>query len=841
VRRAHGVQDKSGDRDLMTLRFDLRYFIITQVMSATVFIFMGFRPLKRYPNWDAFWMDSMQVAQIEQGIESLRNFSTFQIDLFSSFGQDVSDLPQRYFNNFSVFNLIGILGGSAEQIISIRTSFYLGLFIFGIFKFTRIMGVREEIALFVSPVALTIPYLWSLSSLTPFSTTLVSIPFILFILNRITQEAGPVYYLIYFILLFHICYDVTSLMLILPIVLIYTLQLILQMGKSFGEKVITLLKIVSATLISVGNFLVTFLDSLLLRRGFWDNLETPEKFSIDLTSYTRFIRNNGADSLLWPSEGSGMLLYTPAIFFCLALYIVSRLGKQEKVIRTAVLSLIILIITQLLIPIAIYGVPQTAELMPSYYRGHLNSIPILVFLLAILGFQEITRETASKISYMKLKVVFVIVLVSDFIINFTDPFNKWNDERIIGLGNGSQKIDLAPLGIGFLLSGSVMVLISYLYLRSFIKKKKYISSLGIQTLLGRSLLSIITVIVLLALMMNQRLYMNEWQQNNYDTSRLSNYEARWNTWKKLVSLNNPNYRFMPTGFPIYGDSGRNPKTIADTEMNRVFHQHFIFQYREYSLPFEAGVLRAISGNNQLSNFFPPMSSEVIQNKEYLDLIGIKYVVSADARISDTDFILLDEIRYTDQKFIRFDSGLVFLYEYKKHKSIAFTQPCLLTVGKVEAWDTLNNLSPHKWSEGIAVVEGDQPKEKGSCASGVRSNIQEFADINIIDTKNLSVTVGEENTNEHLILSLNQSKNWTATRGGVAIPIKKAYGGVMYIEIPKGSSTTYFQYENRIFTYSAWFTLISFLVFAASALGRRRVQISPKLMGKLTEKQSGDQN
>jgi hypothetical protein len=536
-----------------------------------------------------------------------------------------------------------------------------------------------------------------------------------------------------------------------------------------------------------------------------------------------------------------MLLYTPVMFFCLALYLLSRLGKQEKVLRDAALSLIMLIVTQLFISVAIYSVPQTAELMPSYYRGHLNSIPIFVFLLAILGIQEIAKESASRITYKKLKVVFLTALVIDFIINFTDPFNKWNDERIVGLGNGSQKIDLTALGIGFLLSGSIMVIVTYFYLQSFIKNRKFITSLGIQTLLGRSLFSTIAVIVLLALLMNQRPYMNEWQQNNYDSSRLYNYDARWNAWKKLVNLSDPNYRFMPTGFPIYGNSGRNPKTIADTEMNRVLHQHFIFQYREYSLPFEAGVLRAISGTNQLSNFFPPMSSEVIKNKEYLDLIGVRYVVSADTRISDPDFTLLDEIRYTDRKYIRFDSGLVFLYEYEKHKSIAFTQPCSLTVGKVEAWDNLNNLSRHKWSEGIAVVEGDLPKEKRICTSGISSNIQQFADIDVVDAKNLSVTVGEENTNEHLILSLNQSRNWTATREGEPVPIKRAYGGLMYTEIPKGSSTTHFQYENKIFTCSAWFTLISFVVFAVLALGRRRVQISPKLMGKFTEKQSGERN
>jgi hypothetical protein len=789
-------------------------FFFFQLISGVVFYQMGFWALRRYPNWDAFWMDANSAAQIELGITTMRNRQLPEIDLYSSFGVDHTSLPQNYFGILSSFNLLGIFGISSDQIINIRAAFFLGILVFGTYLFTVQAGVNKKTSKILSPVALTIPYLWSLSSLTPFMNTLCSVPILLYLIGKVFKDGQVRYLLWLFIVQSQIIQDITSAVFVLPIIFLYALLKSLEMTHLNFQSILSrLIKTLLISLLSYSPFLIPFLEQMLSNRSYWKGLPQNISPAIDLTSYFTFVWNNGGSSLFYPSEGSGLLLYSfpIIIYFSIYSFTIRRNAKHE--ISKETKNLTALILLQCIIPLVIYGIPKIAVLMPSYYRGQLNLIPFLLFILGVIGFDKWLVIQNNRNIYIKIMQIFLITSSIQIVLNQLNWFNTWETEKFRIQPETSQMLSLVPnLRIhhfpGLLINLLIALILMYAVRQSKKLDQKIEENIWYQT--RAILFACVTLTIILNLQMQERSFMHEWQQNIQNSDQKKDYFARWDKWKKVVSISDPNYRFIPTGLAIYGESGRNPKLIADTELNRSFQQNYVFAYRETASPFEAIVYRSLSGIDKNTNFFPPKLQNMLQAKKYLDLIGVKYIVSADIDILDSEFIFLDKYLIQNSNFIKEDSGYLSLYLYKNHKSIAYTQPCLKILDRKTIWDLMLDRTETPWTSGQVLVEDPIDAKEFACNS--RLSIQQEARLIRLAGNRFKVVVAPSNQNRNLVITYAHSKNWEAIQNGVNVNIQKAYGGIMHIYIPKGASTTYFTYKNEVLRNSiSYFLLFSLFI------------------------------
>ena len=105
----------------------------------------------------------------------------------------------------------------------------------------------------------------------------------------------------------------------------------------------------------------------------------------------RFLRTNGIDSLVWPFEGSGLLLYCPAVFVLLGLVGLCVQPTLDVAYRRRIIALVALAISLFVETLILNNAFSPAALgvadngTRGILRGHLNLLPYLLLLIGVLG------------------------------------------------------------------------------------------------------------------------------------------------------------------------------------------------------------------------------------------------------------------------------------------------------------------------------------------------------------------------------------------------------------------------------------------------------------------------
>ena len=649
--------------------------------------------LYRFPNWDLFWIDTQTYSQIFDNQKSFSLLNFPQINLHSGFG--IQSIQEKMFQNpFNVFKILLYFPISPALYVNLRTIFFLTIMGLGTYALLLNYTKNKQLTLFLSSISTTLPLFWGMVYNWPSIYSLTcSIPMLLYLFSKNKRDPKWSNLIYIFAILDLVGFDLLSTCIFIVFLTSFMIAelLFLPKPKQFFLSIPSLIISFSATL----TFLVPFGSYLIGNINYLHKMQIHSVNQLTLYGYLKLFISDGAFSIFYPYEGSGILLYLPAFFwFILIFYIFQNFKRVFKRSDTAFLlgpkyylsfSLILG-----LLPLCVYAMPFLSKFAPSYFRAQLNVCSILVFIASSIVIVKLDLQ-----KNIILKIV-AATLFTEILLFFLPPWTL--------LARYVPKLSLAS---------KIFVIHGRLYSKQLLRTTRfpeffYQNIPWLNLILGNLVILLVIVLLrkpkvakkffapsavvstwLLCLFVTNAYFVNEldlkryesgWQQAVSDDYRIKNYDARTSLWIKKYHIDDQNYRLIPAGLDsYYPGSGRNAKLIADTELNSSFNINAIFQYREVNNPATSLKYFALTCNQNcdykqgqgLGSYAPPTVSQVVSNTSWLEHNGVKFVVLADAQIHSQGFKLLDTYTYpTKFGYDPTESGYVSLYQLQNALPIA---------------------------------------------------------------------------------------------------------------------------------------------------------------------------
>ena len=634
-------------------------------------------PGKRFPNWDYSWVDSMNISRISELQNSLQNFQIPEMNFFAGLGLEKLSEVSGYLNPINPLHLLLFLNINPEQYILIKTCLFLSILQIGTYYLILDFTNKKNISTTTALIAPTLPIYTSM--IYPFSTTFCfacSIPMIIYLYTRYMQSQKIRYLAYYFLLLLSIGPD------------LLTTGTLVILNLAFLPKIKELIrgKIKKFSLFSLTGCLGTitfwypYLFLLQNRQERLSILEITQDRNLTFFDYWKAILLNGAHTLLYPIEGSGIQMYTP-LFLIVTItgYIFTR-NKYPKMVNGEINKLLLLILKIGILPSLLYLHPITSTYISSIFRTNFTLLPILFLIIGSLVISEISTKK------------FILILASSVGIELAlfifDPFTRLKDSLPHGdviaqtLGTShpilsSNLENTLKLSLPFLTSKPWLnLMIANLFILLLLRFNTKIENFKLkQTYL---LLSVAVAFFSFSSGIELRKYMSNSQQVSVSDYRFANYENRVTKWINQYQINGANYRVLLAGKEFYENSGRNIKISIDSELGNLYGIKTIPQYRELdNIDMGLNLFKIKCPNcssaqgESLGANFPITINQLNRNSNWIFENSVKYVLTADEQIKSEKFVLLDKYQYP---FIFYgydetENGTVYLYEFKNPKPI----------------------------------------------------------------------------------------------------------------------------------------------------------------------------
>ena len=122
----------------------------------------GQYPLRRFPNWDLTWIDSIYVSRLHDLHQSLQNYQIPQYNFFNGLGNEKIGELAGYLNPANPLNLLLLLNIKPELIILMKTSIFLATLQIGTYKYMRLKTSDRIFSISSALIASTLPVFWSM-------------------------------------------------------------------------------------------------------------------------------------------------------------------------------------------------------------------------------------------------------------------------------------------------------------------------------------------------------------------------------------------------------------------------------------------------------------------------------------------------------------------------------------------------------------------------------------------------------------------------------------------------------------------------------------------------------
>jgi hypothetical protein len=326
-------------------------------------------------------------------------------------------------------------------------------------------------------------------------------------------------------------------------------------------------------------------------------------------------------------------------------------------------------------------------------------------------------------------------------------------------------------------------------------------------------------IVNIVFMIGQKFYVDYWNGAYVNSQPSDDFESRWAEWSKIINLSDANHRFMVTGLAVNGISGRahNYKTLMDTELNRKKGYSTLFAYRELYPVSEFFYYSIISGDAfsphkgtiiKRANFMPPSVRDVVKNINFIDFLGVNFLISADDKLPSEHFQLIDAFRIDHEQTPRPDqNGVVYLYKNLKAGPIAFSTKILDNNGVIKC--DQGDLTKNKYVFDYNYVVLDSEFFK-FCAKDEINPIKKIpAEILSKSANTIKIRVYNNDLNDTLFMSITNRKFFQAEVNSSVVDIQDSMMGLMALPIQKGYNEINIKYVPYD-VYLSYFIVILFL-------------------------------
>lgn len=791
------MSNKLNMHYMVSLRINVFVNFISMILAVFIFRFVNQYPLSRFPNWDSLWGDSLQVGQLTTIQKNLSAGHFSFIDLHTNLGNNVYSDLNTHVSPLSIFNLL-LFRFTPEQIITFRTVFFIWILLIGMFYYLNSILGQTRLAMILSPIVLVLPVNWGFSYLTPLGNAFMSLPLFLFLLRRLAQLHSSTNVLRLIILFIVTINSIIVFMIFAPVFLFY---FFLNLNVGTRQKLLRSFLLFIAMIFCSLYYILPASQDLSFNKTL-SIFDLSKSGNISVSSYFLFIGAYGLYTILLPLEGSGMILYVPVFMLLVSLYSLIKFRKTKEKSYLEIRFLFLLSLAQFIIPLVLYSLPLTRSALPSYFRFQFNLIPYFLLFSTLFSVHLLLHIS-------KARIIASIILMSsilDLIFFAFDPFKfyplsyffpegTFPDRKWLNGFDGnyifeSFLINFNPWKLTFLLNLSIAGFIFLVLMQSLSSRK-----LTTFLLLFSISLSLFSV----SAHLHSRQHMYGWQFIAKDSNRFENYSLRQMKWGEMINISDPNFRFLPAGIDIIGyrdGSGRNAKLLLETELNRLYSQNIIFAYRETSTPFVKLIHGLLSGNNFESQYFPPTVNQILVNKEIINILGVKYIISADQSISDSDFQLIDTVEVNFPSSPESDdSGFVSLYRYLPAKKIARFVDRLEFASDFDFMNSILSKNAKPNLNQIAVISTDQnlssfdKKHRDFNISGQAPSISRLSN------NRIGVEFSKRDTAGFMTIAFDFSPNWRCYSENKELSVYRVNGNFIGIPIATSQSSVLCKYTS----------------------------------------------
>jgi|GEM_PF-4984424 len=798
-------------------------FIVLIILYVALFLYqINLPPLQRYPGWDAFWEDSRIAGKLLTLKQALTRGEWPTISPYNEFGSNIAGDIKDPVSLFSPFNYL-ILVFPVETVMLIRLAGFLILGAVGAYFYLKKITKDRFISFFggLTYISLPIVIMPEFQFFEEFYVFYL-IPILLILIHRTMERvtAKNIAILLAITVLAISSGGLYSLVVVLPTIFFYSL--LIGSGYLRQRFWLAFKKAIAITILGIlaGFFYIIPLFANL--REISTTLESLRAAGVyqpgagfKLTNFLNFFQTNNLGSLFTPNQSHGLLLYVPCfIYITLAISLV--LGKftfktnpREAFVPASLVFLGLLMFAGSVFYYSIPGL-SGASSGESFFRHHINLLPFTSILAGFICLAAIKRQKEMRMRlFVLIAMISAVVDLWLFSLPHPQPANSrdlisYISHAVTAPFSSSNRISIHMISDMWQLLPWVNQMFILLTIASvFIFEMK-----GRRNKLLKPMVISIAILVPLfniSLHNDLRLYQHRsWQWLTQSSYRLRTYESRKACLDQIIQRGDANYRTLYVGMDSLTDgTGRNWKTIAELELGVRDGEKALFSRKQMAHPF-TGLLRGTFDQRYWrDSFWPPLSGAVTSNIENLRLMGVRYIVSGDEKIEDPR-LSSRGVCQTKKGPLELADGLegreggpVYIYELKNPTGIAFLAERFEIHSQIKSFQTLFKKSDFPWMRGTVYLEKDPeiltPFQNRSSGKRAEDGFISHAEIVKEAFNSFQVSVRAP-ADKFLVLSYLYRRHWRARLDHqMNLPVYRAYGGFMAVQVPSGQHSITFRY------------------------------------------------
>jgi hypothetical protein len=800
-------------------------------------------PLQRYPNWDAFWVDSINYGQLATLKAALLNFEIPAISPYIGFGTNFAGDAANPVSFLSPIHW-SVLYLPIEAVVQMRVIILFMIGMGSTFLFIKELTKNKSLAFLIS--MLYISFIQENNSLlygTVYISFVYFIPGVLYIIHKIYSNCSLTW------LLFFVAYslfastlgNVYALIFFVTAIGTYTFIIgINYFRNSVSRSLLTSCGLLILWLMGSASYVLPFLDNTLTH-----SIETAQVVNtgfyspiiVSLPYLIKFLNKNLFWTFFLPSCG---IYYVP--FFCYVTLIACCLFRKRifqdntKNLFAVVCALLLTAFMMFLEIFVIYALPFLSKFSPSIIRLQTYSLPFLILIatslciyaatLAAIKNKALSSVKKSYFFYYFFAFLFIssfsidvgiCIIRSNFLKYIIPNAQVWYDRFAIPSYKLSQVKSGNVVPVTFL--KDMWSILPFMNLGAFLSiilvSWSQFFNFSLRKFAHYSVLTYGVFISLFSLSVN-----NELRNQKIKWHWQTNSSHLWDAYKERKQCINSlthrtpellmNFRTLYTGSP--GDNygrARNWKFIAETEAHPLEREKVLFSYREVNSPYVGLIWSAFfKGKNFLrDSLFPPAIEGVDNSIDLARFIGVKWIISADAQLKNK-FLTYKGTCHTKEegpllgKKSSNEGGDFYIYELSNPLGLAFFINYYEILPHKEIITRILKGKELPWTKSIVYLEEDPGFSNNFEVTSPKNDINNSVEI-IHETLNEVILRARSNQEKFLILSYLYSPRWSAYINDIPQKVFRAYGGFMAIKIPAGNHNIKFSYSPT----SVWLGLL----------------------------------
>lgn len=611
-------------------------------LGAIFHLVSNFQPLERFFEYDRFWIDSGQIANLDALKKYGVNLNPTLYEFDKAFGYPRISSLQFYQNPYNPLTWTLLTELSSSNLIVIRSIFFTFILQIGSFLLIRMLTKNNTFSIASSISIVPLPIFWSNAWSASSINALQCTPLLIFLVFNYLNTGRVMNLVVLGFLGLISVNDVLS-FIVLNLLLFSVLLSIFVCNRRL--KVAYFIKLIVSWVLVQCSFwfpLVAFQMKKSRLEGIFGNKSTG---SLDFFGYWKNIWRLTFDSFVLPREGSQVLAYTPVILLgVLMIGIIET--KKFQCLRVIVFTVMFIIF----LPSIFYLIPWASSQLPSTLRIHLNLVPILLSLAAYIVIFRF-RISYKRFIFMLGLFVAAYLLFMSLLLEKMSPY-------------------LYVLGLISLFQVALLRLLTVK--RFLLEFQKY----GYLVVLCTIVASIVTF-------QGYELFKKDeggWQYSKRNNYMIINYENRIEQYKEFADFFHNHIRVgIASRNSASGTPELHPMLIFDQELNSSKGYKTIFQYRENEDIVSRLIYERLScGGCSLVDAYalkPPPMSAYLSNPNFRKFLGIKYIISTDEQVVSSELELIDTFHYSVPKEFnhrfteKHQSGEINLYRFKDDVSI----------------------------------------------------------------------------------------------------------------------------------------------------------------------------